>query len=134
MKKQTSLKAVSTDAAPAAVGPYSQGVVAGDLLFISGQLALDPGTGDFIQGDISAMTHQVIKNVQAIAKAAGGALDQVVKATIYLTDMNDFAQVNQVYSHYFEGLLPARAVVQVAALPKGGKIEMEAILQLTEKE
>jgi len=134
MKKQASVKVVSTDAAPAAVGPYSQGVVAGDLLFISGQLALDPGTGDFIQGDISAMTHQVIKNVRAIAEAAGGALDHVVKATIYLTDMNDFGSVNQVYSLYFKGPLPARAVVQVAALPKGGKIEMEAILQLTEKE
>jgi len=132
MKRDMVTKAVSTDGAPAAIGPYSQGVVAGKFLFISGQLPLDPKTGDFVQGDIGVMTHQVIKNVRAIAESAGASLDQVVKTTIYLTDISDFGAVNGVYSQYFKGVLPARAVVQAAALPKGGKIEMEAIVALTE--
>jgi 2-iminobutanoate/2-iminopropanoate deaminase len=131
MEKGPSLEAVSTDAAPAAIGPYSQGVVAGELLFISGQLALDPGTGEFVKGGIRVMTHRVIRNVQAIAESAGGGLDRVVKTTIYLADMSDFSAVNEVYSQYFKGVLPARAVVQAAALPKSGKIEMEAIVKLT---
>ncbi len=131
MDKELSLKAVSTKAAPAAIGPYSQGVVADDLLFISGQLALDPRTGDFIDGDIGAMTHRVIRNVQAIAESAGGGLNRVVKTTIFLADMTDFGAVNEVYAQYFKGVLPARAVVQAAALPKGGRIEMEAIVRLT---
>jgi len=130
MEKEWPLKAVSTKAAPAAIGPYSQGVVAGDLLFISGQLALDPRTGVFVEGDIRAMTHQVIRNVQAIAESAGGGLNRVVKTTIFLADMNDFAAVNEVYAQYFKGVLPARAVVQAAALPKNGKIEMEAVVKL----
>jgi 2-iminobutanoate/2-iminopropanoate deaminase len=131
MEEQLAVKAVSTKAAPAAIGPYSQGVVAGDFLFISGQLALDPKSGEFIEGDISAMTHQVIRNVQAIAESAGGGLNRVVKTTIFLADMTDFGAVNEVYAQYFKGVLPARAVVQAAALPKGGKIEMEAIVMLT---
>jgi len=131
MEEQLAVKAVSTKAAPAAIGPYSQGVVAGDFLFISGQLALDPKSGEFIEGDISAMTHQVIRNVQAIAESAGGGLNRVVKTTIFLAEMTDFGAVNEVYAQYFKGVLPARAVVQAAALPKGGKIEMEAIVMLT---
>ena len=131
MGKLLELKAVSTESAPAAIGPYSQGIVAGDFLFISGQLALDPETGNFVEGDISAMAHQVIRNVQAIAESAGADLSRVAKTTIYLTDMNDFGAVNEVYAEYFKGVLPARAVVQAAALPKGGKIEMEAILKLS---
>jgi 2-iminobutanoate/2-iminopropanoate deaminase len=131
MEEQLAVKAVSTKAAPAAIGPYSQGVVAGDFLFISGQLALDPKSGEFIEGDISAMTHQVIRNVQAIAESAGGGLNRVIKTTIFLADMTDFGAVNEVYAQYFKGVLPARAVVQAAALPKGGKIEMEAIVMLT---
>ncbi|MFZ0448801.1 MAG: RidA family protein [Desulfatiglandaceae bacterium] len=130
MEKKSSLKAVSTNEAPAAIGPYSQGVVAGDLLFISGQLALDPRTGEFVEGDILSMTHRVIRNVQAIAESVGSGLDRVVKTTIFLADMNDFAAVNEVYSQYFKGVLPARAVVQAAALPKGGKIEMEAVVHI----
>ncbi len=130
MEKQ-SVKAVSTKEAPAAIGPYSQGVVAGDFLFISGQLALDPKSGEFIDGDIAAMTRQVIRNVKAIAQSAGGDLDKVVKTTLYLADMGDFGPVNEVYAQYFKGVLPARAVVQAAALPKGGRIEMEAIVKLT---
>jgi len=121
---------ISTTQAPAAIGPYSQGVVAGNLLFISGQLPLDPETGEFVDGGIEEMTHQVIKSTRAIARAAGTDLGSTVKTTIFLTDLANFAAVNQVYAQYFTETLPARAVVQVAALPKGGEIEMESIVQL----
>lgn len=130
MSEESIKKAVETTAAPAAIGPYSQGVVCGNLLFISGQLPLDPQSGEFIKGGIEAKTHQVIRNIKAIAEAAGAGLGQVVKTTVFLTDLNDFATVNQVYGQYFGTPPPARSTIQVAALPKGSPIEMEAIAAL----
>ncbi len=130
MSNQKPFKSIATPDAPSAIGPYSQGVVSGNLLFISGQLPLDPETGEFVAGGIKEMTHQVIKNTRAIVRAAGANLNRTIKTTIFLTDLANFAVVNQVYAEYFTETLPARAVVQVAALPKGGKIEMESIVQL----
>ncbi len=130
MSDKKSLKAIATPDAPSAIGPYSQGVASGELLFISGQLPLDPETGEFVSGGIKEMTHRVIKNTRAIARAAGTDLNRTVKTTIFLTDLANFTAVNQVYAQYFTQTLPARAVVQVAALPKGGEIEMESIVQL----
>ena len=118
---------VTTQSAPAAIGPYSQGVVAGDWLFVSGQLPLDPETGDFVAGGIEEKTHRVLKNIGAIAEAAGTGLDRVVKTTIFLTDLNHFESVNRIYAEYFNKNLPARSTIQVAALPKGSEIEMEAV-------
>jgi len=122
--------AVSTASAPAAIGPYSQGVVAGNLLFVSGQIPIDPTTGEFVDGDITAKTHRVIENVAAVAKAAGAGLDKVVKTTIFLKDLKDFPTVNQAYAQHFKAVLPARSTIQVAGLPKGAEIEMEAVVFL----
>jgi len=121
---------VSTASAPAAIGPYSQAVVAGSLLFVSGQLPIDPATGELVGGDITAKTHRVIANVAALAQAAGAGLDKVVKTTIFLKDIRDFPAVNQAYAEHFKALLPARSTVQVAALPKGAALEMEAVVAL----
>ena len=121
---------ITTNQAPAAIGPYSQGVVAGNLLFISGQLPLNPATGDFVEGGIEERAHQCLNNIKAIAEAAGTGLDRAVKLTVFLTNMNDFAKINQVYAQYFNTTLPARSAVQVAALPKNADIEIEAILNL----
>jgi 2-iminobutanoate/2-iminopropanoate deaminase len=128
MRKKSSLKGVSTPAAPAAIGPYSQGIVAGNLVFISGQLPIDPKTGDFVKGGIEEKTHRVLMNIQAIVEAAGADLSQVVKTTIFLADMNHFSAVNKVYSEYFSEAFPARSTVQVSALPKGAEIEIEAVV------
>ncbi len=130
MHSLTSLEAIATTAAPAAIGPYSQGVRVGDLLFVSGQLPLDPGTGEFVTGGIEAKTHQVIKNISAIVEAAGGDLSRVVKTTVFLKDMNNFVAMNEVYEKYFGATPPARSAVQVAALPKDADIEIEAIAHL----
>ena len=121
---------VSSQKAPGAIGPYSQGVVAGNLLFISGQLPLNPETGDFVRGGIEERAHQCLKNIKAIAEAAGTGLDRAVKLTVFMTNMNDFTKINQVYAQYFNATLPARSAVQVAALPKSADIEIEAILNL----
>jgi 2-iminobutanoate/2-iminopropanoate deaminase len=121
---------ITTNQAPAAIGPYSQGVVAGNLLFISGQLPLNPATGDFVAGGIEERAHQCLKNIKAIAEAAGTGLDRAVKFTVFLTNMNDFTKINHVYAQYFNATLPARSAVQVAALPKNSDIEIEAILTL----
>lgn len=128
MDKPMDLQPFSTDKAPAAIGPYSQGIAVGDLLFVSGQLPIDPATGDFVAGDISARTHQCLKNIAAIGAAAGTGLHRAVKLTVFLTDMADFAAVNAVYAQYFDKVFPARSAVQVAALPKNADIEIEAIL------
>ncbi len=128
MSAPTTPRAVSTKEAPAAIGPYSQGIVAGDLVYISGQLPVDPATGQFVDGDIRSMAHQCLKNVAAIAAAAGTGLDKAVKLTVFLTDMADFAAVNEVYAQYFPHTPPARSAIQVAALPKNASIEIEAIL------
>ncbi|MFP4110306.1 MAG: RidA family protein [Desulfonatronovibrio sp.] len=130
MNKETSPIPVSTEQAPAAIGPYSQCVIAGDLAFISGQLPIDPKTGSFVEGDISAMARQCMENVSAIAAAAGTSLDRGIKFTIFLTDMTDFAAVNEVYAQFFQDTFPARSAFQVAALPKNAPIEIEAILAL----
>jgi len=130
MHSLTSLEAIATTAAPAAIGPYSQGVRVGDFLFISGQLPLDPETGEFVEGGIEAKTHQVIKNISAIVDAAGGDLSRVVKTTVFLKDMKNFIAMNKVYEQYFGTAPPARSAVQVAALPKDADIEIEAIAHL----
>jgi 2-iminobutanoate/2-iminopropanoate deaminase len=130
MYQDNSLTPVSTPKSPAAIGPYSQGVVAGGLLFVSGQVALDPSTGDFVAGEIEERTHQCLKNIEAIAQAAGSGLDRVVKVTVFLTNLENFTRVNQAYAQHFNSPLPARSTVQVAALPKGADIEIEAIIKL----
>ena len=120
---------VSTQDAPQAIGPYSQAVRAGQLLFLSGQIPLDPRSGELVGGaDVEAQTRQVMANLGAVLAAAGSGFPHVLKTTIFLTDLGDFARVNQVYGAAFEGLSPpARATVQVAALPRGAKVEIEAI-------
>lgn len=122
-------KRIETDKAPAAIGPYSQAVVVERMLFCSGQVPLDPRDGNLVGGgDPIAETEQVLRNLDAVLQAAGCQRDDVVKATVYLQDMNDFSKVNEVYAAYFEGLTPpARACVQVAALPKGAKVEIDFI-------
>lgn len=121
---------IHTDAAPAAVGTYSQAVRTGNLVFISGQIPFVPATMDVVEGDFAARARQVFENLNAIAKAAGSSLDDAVKLTIFLTDLDNFATVNQVMAEYCSEPYPARAAVQVAALPKGVDIEADAILQL----
>ena len=118
---------VTTDKAPAAIGPYSQAIQTGGLLFISGQIPVDPATGDVVTGDVAAQTRQAIKNIIAILQSQGIGLENVVKATVFLTDMNDFPIVNQVYGEYFPQAAPARSCVQVARLPKDVSVEIETI-------
>jgi 2-iminobutanoate/2-iminopropanoate deaminase len=117
----------SSDDAPRAIGPYSQAVRVGDLLFLSGQVPLDPATGQMIEGDISAQTRRVMDNLGAVLKRAGLSFAQVARTTIFLADMSDFAKVNEVYGSYFTEPFPARATVQVARLPKDARVEIDAI-------
>ncbi|MDE0527269.1 MAG: RidA family protein [Truepera sp.] len=119
-------EAIRTDAAPAAVGPYSQAIRAGQFVFTAGQIPLHPD-GTLLEGDIQAQTRQVLNNLAAVLKAAGTGLDRVVKCTCFLADMNDFAAMNEVYSEYFEDTPPARSAVEVARLPKDVEIEIEAV-------
>ncbi len=130
MADTKNLTSIATPAAPAAIGPYSQAVTAGDLLFVSGQIPLDPENGELVGGDIENQTRRVLDNIKAIVQAAGADMDRVVKTTIFLSDMNDFAAVNGVYAEYFDATLPARATVQVAGLPKGVPVEIEAVVLL----
>lgn len=123
-------QAVAADGAPKAIGPYSQAIRAGSLLFVSGQIPLDPATGSLVDGDIAAQTHRVFANLRAILEAAGASLDHVVRATVYLADMNDFAVVNEVYGGYFSDPAPARATVQAARLPKDARVEIDVIASL----
>ena len=123
-------QAVSSDGAPKAIGPYSQAIRAGSLLFVSGQIPLDPATGALVEGDIAAQTHRVFGNLQAILEAAGASFEQVVRTTVYLADMNDFAAVNDVYGTYFTHPAPARATVQAARLPKDARVEIDVIASL----
>jgi 2-iminobutanoate/2-iminopropanoate deaminase len=118
--------AVSTGSAPAAIGPYSQGITAGDLVFASGQIGLDPATGTLVEG-LEAQTERVLRNVAAILDAAGVTMADVVKTTIFLTDMADFATVNAIYAKHVVDPPPARSTVAVAALPKGAQIEIEVV-------
>jgi len=122
---------VSAPDAPKAMGAYSPAIKAGNLLFISGQIPLDPSTGNLIQGDIAAQAEQVMRNLTALLRAAGVGFDHVVRTTVYLADMNDFAGMNEVYSRYIVDPPPARATVQVARLPRDVKIEVDAIAVLS---
>lgn len=120
-------KAIQTDAAPRAIGPYSQAVVAGGFVFCSGQIALDPATGQIIEGDVRAQTRRVMDNLRAVLAAAGTDLGRAVKATIFLKDMGDFSAVNEVYGSYFTGTPPARATVEVSRLPRDVRVEIDLV-------
>jgi 2-iminobutanoate/2-iminopropanoate deaminase len=120
---------IATDRAPAAVGPYSQGVKAGDFCFSAGQLGLVPGTKEFAGDDIESQTRQALENLKAVVEAGGSCLEHVVKTTVFLADMGEFARMNAVYAEFFAEKPPARSAVQVAALPLGGRVEIEAIAQ-----
>ncbi len=124
------VRAISTKDAPAAIGPYSQAIRAGDYLFISGQIPLDPVAGAIVEGDIAAQTHQVFHNLGAILTAAGASFDRVVKTTVYLADMSDFAAMNGVYAGYFPAPAPARATIQAARLPRDVRVEIDLIAYL----
>jgi 2-iminobutanoate/2-iminopropanoate deaminase len=117
---------ISADA-PKAIGPYSQGIRVGTLLFLSGQVGLDPATGQMVDGDVAAQTRRVMDNLAAVLKSAGLSLADVARTTIYLADMNDFARVNEVYGSYFSEPYPARATVQVARLPRDARVEIDAV-------
>lgn len=124
------LEIISTGSAPAAIGPYSQAVICGNLLFCSGQIPLDPATGEVVTGDITVQAERVMDNIAAVLAAAGAGFDDVVKTTIYLVDMADFAAVNVVYGSRFQGHKPARSTVAVSSLPRGVLIEIEVVASL----
>jgi 2-iminobutanoate/2-iminopropanoate deaminase len=126
----TDKQALQTPNAPAAIGPYSQAIRSGNLVFLSGQIPLDPASMEMVQGGIEDETRQVLENLKAVAKEAGGSLDNAVKLTIYLTNLGDFSAVNEMMKRYFSEPYPARATVQVSALPRGAAVEIEAILAL----
>ena len=121
---------IHTNQAPAAIGPYSQAVKVGSLVFVSGQIPVDPATGEFAGPDIETQTHQSLKNLKAILEEAGSGLDKVVKTTVFLQDMNDFAAMNGVYAQYFKEPFPARAAVQVGRLPKDALVEIECVAEV----
>jgi 2-iminobutanoate/2-iminopropanoate deaminase len=124
-------QAVSTDRAPEAIGPYSQGLRSGSLLFCSGQIPLDPSTGEIVKDDVEGQTRRCLENLAAVCDAAGGSLADAVRCTVYLTDMSDFARVNDVYGSFFDGAEPpARVAIGVASLPKGADVEIDAIVAL----
>ena len=123
-------RTVTTERAPAAIGPYSQAVVAGGLVFCSGQIPLDPATGEMVAGGIEEQTRRVLENLAAVLEAAGSGLDRVVKTTVFLADMADFGAMNGVYAGFFGDEPPARAAVEVAALPRGARVEIEAVALL----
>lgn len=127
MEKKT---VINTEKAPKAIGPYSQAVAAGGFLFTSGQIALDPATGVLCEGDIAEQTEHALWNLAAVLEKAGCAPEDVVKTTVFLSDMNDFAAMNEVYGKFFKENPPARSAVEVAKLPKGAKVEIEAVAKL----
>ncbi|MGB9632822.1 MAG: RidA family protein [Chloroflexaceae bacterium] len=118
---------ISTERAPAAIGPYSQAIAAGNLVFLSGQLPIDPGTGALIDGDIAAMTRQIFRNIETVLAAAGSNLGKVVKVTVFMADLNDFQAMNAAYAEFFPHDPPARSTVQVARLPRDARIEIEVV-------
>lgn len=118
---------ISTDKAPGAIGPYSQAIRAGGMIFCSGQIPIDPATGEFISADVAEQTEQVLKNLSEVLSAAGSSLGDVVKTTVFLADMGDFAAMNEVYGRYFSENKPARATVQAARLPRDARVEIECI-------
>ncbi len=118
---------IQTDRAPAAIGPYSQAITAGGFVFASGQIPIDPLTGEFVAGGISEQTERVLRNLAAVLDAAGSGLDKVVKTTVFLADMKEFAAMNEVYGRFFTGVPPARATVAAAGLPRDARVEIEAV-------
>ncbi|MEI6243965.1 MAG: RidA family protein [Acidobacteriota bacterium] len=126
----TDRKALTTADAPAAIGPYSQAITAGDFLFASGQIPLDPATGQLVDGGIAEQTHRVFKNLAAILAAAGIGFEKVVKTNVYLSDMTDFATMNEIYGTYFPSPAPARATIQAARLPRDVKVEIDFVAYL----
>jgi len=121
------IETVNTTNAPAAIGPYSQAVRIDSLVFTSGQIPIDPGTGEIVSGDVKAQTEQVLKNLEAVLEAAGSSLDRIVKTTLFIQDMNSFTSINEVYAKFFQEFRPARSTVEVARLPKDVLIEVEAV-------
>lgn len=132
MEENNMRKIVNTEKAPAAIGPYAQANIIGNLVITSGQLGFVPETGAFAGDDVVTQTHQVFANLKAVLEEAGSSLDRIVKTTCFLQSMDDFAAMNQVYAGYFDGAFPSRSAVEVAKLPKGGLIEIEAIAYLAE--
>jgi len=125
-----SKQAISTPLAPAAIGPYSQAIRSGNLVFLSGQIPLDPQTGDIVEGDAAVQTARVLQNLSAILEAAGSSLGQVLKTTVYLRDLADFAMMNEVYARFFDDTPPARATVEVARLPRNVSVEIDLIAEV----
>jgi len=123
---------ILTDKAPAAIGPYSQAIRAGGFVFVSGQIPIDPATGEFVAGGIGEQTERVLQNLSAVLEAAGSGLDRVVKTTVFLADMKEFAAMNDVYAKFFTGAPPARATVAAAGLPRDARVEIEAVALLSE--
>ena len=124
------MKAISTTKAPAAIGPYSQGIKVGDLVYTSGQIPIDPVTGNFVEGGIKEQTRQSLTNVQAILEEAGLTMGNVIKTTVFMADMNDFADMNAVYAEFFAEPYPARSAVAVKTLPKGALVEIEVVAEV----
>jgi len=124
-------KVIKTENAPGAVGPYSQAITAAGLVWASGQIALDPVNGKLVADGIAAETTQVMKNLGAVLQAAGSGMPGIIKATVYLTDLGDFEAVNEVYGSFFEGAPPARACIQVSRLPKGARVEIDAVAEIS---
>lgn len=118
---------IATDRAPKAIGPYSQAVVGNGLVFASGQIPLDPVTGILLEGDITAQTERVLKNLKAVLEAAGSSMDRVLRVTVFLKDVNEFAAMNEVYARYFGSEPPSRSTIEAARLPRGAKVEMDAV-------
>jgi 2-iminobutanoate/2-iminopropanoate deaminase len=123
---------IQTDNAPAAIGPYSQAIKAGGFVFVSGQIPIDPQTGQFVPGGVAEQTERVLKNLAAVLEAAGSSLDRVVKTTVFLADMKEFSGMNEVYATFFSGPPPARATVAVAGLPRDARVEIEAVALASE--
>ena len=123
---------IQTNNAPAAIGPYSQAIKANGFVFVSGQIPINPETGDFVSGGIAEQTEQVFKNLKAVLEASGSSLDQVVKTTVFLADMKEFSGMNEVYATFFSGPPPARATVAAAGLPRDAKVEIEAVALVSE--
>ena len=123
---------IQTENAPAAIGPYSQAIKANGFVFVSGQIPIDPQTGEFVEGGISEQTARVLKNLSAVLEAAGSSLDQVVKTTVFLADMKEFSGMNEVYANFFPGPPPARATVAAAGLPRDARVEIEAVALVSE--
>lgn len=119
---------ISTSSAPAAIGPYSQAIAAGNVAYLSGQIGLDPATGHLVEGGFDAQVHRALRNLRAVAEAAGGSLDDCVKLTLFLTDLTSFSRVNEIMQEYFRKPFPARSTVGVASLPRGAEFEVEAIM------